>query len=94
MSYTNSSQGKQSYFTGSYLSHPAVMVWSWRVVLSVGVCGLVDISLKPHVTSALGGDNKPFPFLLKQKKSASENGECWTGEGAGRSLNPLESSAP
>lgn len=34
----------------------------------------MDTSLKPRVTSALGGDNKPLPFLLKQKKSTSGKG--------------------
>lgn len=80
----------QSYFTGSLLSHPTVMVWC----VGRGVCGLVGASLTPHVTSALGCNNKPLPLLPEWKKSASETGERGAGGGAGRSLNPLESSAP
>ncbi len=59
-----------------------------------GVCGLVGTSLTPRVTSALGCNNKPLPFLPEQEKSVSETGERGAGGGAGRSLNPLESSAP
>ncbi len=76
----------QSYFTGSLLSPAAVMVLVLEWCVGRGVRGLVGTSLTPPVASALECDNEPLLFLPKQKKRA--------GGGAGRSLNPLESSAP